>query len=341
MKHALASYDYQLPDALIARYPLTCRSESRLLSYTRATKTHEDHNFYHLPQFLKAGDVLVLNNTKVIKARLFGHKASGGKTEIMTTQVIDEKNVYAMIKASKAPKIGSLLKIAENIHFEVLEKNEQIYLLQLQSPLSLWQTLEKYGHMPIPPYFSRKDETLDEIRYQTVYAQQPGSFAAPTAGLHFDESLLTQLAKKQIEICYLTLHVSSSTFAPVRTKDIRKHVMHTEYYEITPQTWEKIRAAKQQGRRIIAVGTTVMRALETLAQQHPQPHATGATRIFIYPGFEFKLCDGLITNFHLPKSTLLMLVAAFMGLGAMHQLYQHAIRSQYRFYSYGDAMLIL
>lgn len=341
----IADYDYNLPDAYIARYPASARSSSRLLYYQRHRQWISHQYVYQLPELLQAGDVLVFNDTKVIAARLFGRKATGGQVEILIERVCDQHEVLAFVKSSHAPKIGSLLYVnhlhESPIAFEVLGRKQELFILRLQDDgYSLASILDTYGHIPIPSYFNRADDALDRARYQTVYAKHPGAVAAPTAGLHFDEALLTQLAAQGIELCYITLHVGAGTFAPVRVDDIRQHKMHEEFFAIDSHTLSVIQRAKTEGRRVIAVGTTTVRVLETIAQDANWRAQQGMTNIFIYPGFEFKICDGLITNFHLPRSTLLMLVDAFIGASKWRTIYATAIAEHYRFYSYGDAMLI-
>lgn len=371
----LSDFDYHLPERLIARFPLEKRSDSRLL-YLPKQGDCIDNLITDLPQLLGKNDLIVFNDTKVIKARLHGNKASGGQVEVLVERLLDTTNgqqIFAQlqqqgllathttnhialchIRASKAPKVGTTVFLAQgNIEVEVLGRADNLFIVHFHQPiLSL---LEQYGELPIPPYFERKAEQLDETRYQTVFHDpaKSASVAAPTASLHFDEALLHTLANKGIQHTFVTLHVGAGTFAPVRTDNILQHKMHAEYASLSQSSADKINATKQAGGRVIAVGTTVTRVLETAWQQglanvaHANNTAdlslqawSGDTDIFIYPGFQFGVVDRLITNFHLPKSTLLMLVAAFAGQQRILQAYQHAITHDYRFFSYGDAMLL-
>jgi S-adenosylmethionine:tRNA ribosyltransferase-isomerase len=340
--YQITAYDYALPETLIARYPKASRTDSRLLVH-RPLLPPAHHQFSELSLLLKSDDLLVLNDTKVIPARLQAKKASGGVMEILFERLLDAHTCLAQVKASKPLKAEQYFLIAETVPVKVIGREDQFYCLQLDTGMEWLRILDEFGEIPIPPYFQRQGEMLDRTRYQTVYAQTPGAVAAPTAGLHFDNSLLQTLTQKGIEVATLTLHVGAGTFSPVRVEDIREHRMHVEYYELSEHTWKMIQQAKQTGRRVIAVGTTTLRVLESFVRS-PQPfyqsHYQGSTDIFIYPGFNFQICDSLITNFHLPKSTLLMLVAAFIGLEEMHELYATAIAQAYRFYSYGDAMLL-
>ncbi|RCS57441.1 tRNA preQ1(34) S-adenosylmethionine ribosyltransferase-isomerase QueA [Parvibium lacunae] len=350
----LDDFDYFLPPELIAQYPLSHRSASRLLACPRDLDGHighQDLQFTDLPQFLQAGDVLVFNNTKVIPARLYGRKASGGQIEVLIERILNDHQAWTHIKASNAPPAGSML------HFEMGEVHFQADVLGRSGPESslfhlrfhlpteitnLYSLLEAYGELPLPPYITHTPDSQDKDRYQTVYASQPGAVAAPTAGLHFDTPLLEQLRKQGIHLAYLTLHVGAGTFQPVRVNTIAEHRMHSEWYHIPEDTAATIAAAKAQGRRVIAVGTTSMRSLEAACLRGQGAVCSGSaeTDIFITPGFKFQAVDALITNFHLPKSTLLMLIAAFVGMDAMRAAYAHAIAQHYRFFSYGDAMYL-
>ena len=336
----LSDFDYELPMELIAKYPLPERSRSRLLKVAVADASYSHHIFHDLPQLLQPGDLLVLNNTKVIPARLFAHKPSGGKVEILLERMLSIEGCLAHCRASHLQP-GHELIVADGVKFKILGRQGNLYRLGLTSALTLMQVLQTYGHVPLPPYLERNDELSDQERYQTVYAKHIGSVAAPTAGLHFDRALLEALESKGIEHTFVTLHVGAGTFQPVKTEDISKHQMHTELYEISQATADKINTAKREGRRIIAVGTTSVRTLETAASNNFLQAGNGETQIFIYPGYTFKMISGMITNFHLPQSSLLMLVSSFAGHELIRAAYQEAIKQRYRFYSYGDAMLLL
>lgn len=336
----LSDFDYQLPSELIAYEPLTERSSSRLLVVDEATSTFHDQHFYELSQFLTAGDLLVFNNTKVIPARLYGQKASGGKLEVLIERVQNPQHALAHIRASKAPKAGSLLELESAFQATVLGREGELFQLAISPEHNWFELLDQHGHIPLPPYIERPDLASDRERYQTVYAQKLGAVAAPTAGLHFDQTLLAKLAEQGVETTTVTLHVGAGTFQPVRTEDLSQHIMHAEYVEVTQEACEAIRACKARGGRVVAVGTTSVRSLETAAQNGEIQVYTGDTRLFIQLGYEFKVVDVLITNFHLPQSTLLILVSAFAGYETIRQAYQHAIKQGYRFFSYGDAMLL-
>lgn len=334
-------FDFELPSELIAQYPLPNRTDSRLLHYTRATKTIKHTGFKSLIEALNPGDLLVMNNTQVIPARLYGQKSTGGRVELLIERLLPEKTFLTHIKASKAPKPDTQITLNNQWEIIVLEKQQDLYLCKLITEGSIDKMLHEIGHIPLPPYITREDETPDFERYQTVYAKHKGSVAAPTAGLHFDDEVLNQLKAKGIELAYVTLHVGAGTFQPVRAETLKEHQMHTEYFEINQDLCDAILHTKKTGGRVIAVGTTTLRSLESAAQNGPLKPQSMDTNIFIYPGYIFKLCDGLITNFHLPQSTLLMLVAAFIGHPETMALYQEAISEQYRFFSYGDATLLL
>jgi S-adenosylmethionine:tRNA ribosyltransferase-isomerase len=336
----LSDFDYQLPPELIAYQPLAKRSSSRLLVVNNEQDTLQDRHFYDLHSFLKAGDLLVFNNTKVIPARLYGQKLSGGKVEVLIERLQNKQQALAHIRASKSPKAGTILELEQAFQVEVLGREGELFQIQVSEDADLLALLEQYGHIPLPPYIERPDLIEDRERYQTVYAQKAGAVAAPTAGLHFDQALLAKLAAQGIETTTVTLHVGAGTFQPVRTEDLSQHVMHAEYVEVTEETCQAIQACKARGGRVVAVGTTSVRSLETAAQQdYLKPYA-GDTRLFIQLGYPFKVVDVLITNFHLPQSTLLILVSAFAGYDTIKAAYQHAIESGYRFFSYGDAMLL-
>ncbi|MDF1677362.1 MAG: tRNA preQ1(34) S-adenosylmethionine ribosyltransferase-isomerase QueA [Legionellaceae bacterium] len=336
-----SDFDFELPDTLIAQHPLPNRTDSRLLHYTRATQHITHTHFKSLVDFLNPGDLLVMNNTEVIPARLYGNKETGGKVELLIERVLSEKVTLTHIKASKAPKAGSKILLNDTWALMVLEKEGDLYHCELQSAGTVYDMLQAIGHIPLPPYITREDKQTDFERYQTVYAAHKGSVAAPTAGLHFDETLLKHLKDKGVQIAYVTLHVGAGTFQPVRTENLKEHKMHTEYFEINQDTCDAILRTKSQGGRVIAVGTTSLRSLESAAQKGPLKPQSMDTDIFIYPGYTFKLCDGLITNFHLPQSTLLMLVAALIGHQETMALYKEAVAEKYRFFSYGDATLLL
>jgi len=329
----LSDFHYDLPPELIARYPLPERSASRLLCLENNNAlTHRQ--FTDLPNLLSPGDLLVFNDTRVIPARLYGYKSTGGHIEILIERLLDKHRALAHIRASKSPKPGAVLFVSEGIKITVTGRQDDLFEIVFDDPRSVLEILNTIGHIPLPPYMSREDELLDKSRYQTIFARNEGAVAAPTASLHFDEDLFIQLKNRQIETAFVTLHVGSGTFQPVRTEHIEDHKMHAEYMEISEAVCEQIRAAKARGNRIIAVGTTSLRCLET-AKGKPY---SGYTDIFIYPGYQFQCVDALLTNFHLPESTLLMLVCAFAGYEPMMRAYQVAIQHSYRFFSYGDAM---
>ncbi|MEZ5507649.1 MAG: tRNA preQ1(34) S-adenosylmethionine ribosyltransferase-isomerase QueA [Gammaproteobacteria bacterium] len=334
-------FHYDLPDELIARYPAPERSASRLLVLDRQTGALQDRQFRNLPAFLRPGDLLVFNNTRVIPARLFGQKETGGKVEILVERMTGEQTCLAHVRASKSPKPGSRILIEGGGELLMEGREGELFQLRHTGEGSLLQRLEQCGHMPLPPYIDRADEALDQQRYQTVYAEKPGAVAAPTAGLHFDDRVLEQLRAKGVETAFVTLHVGAGTFQPVRADDIRDHQMHAEWLSVDADTVAHIQATKARGGRVIAVGTTSVRCLETAAQSGQLQPFEGDTRIFIYPGYQFRVIDGLITNFHLPESTLIMLVSALAGQDNVLQAYRHAVAQRYRFFSYGDAMLII
>lgn len=354
----LSEFDFNLPPELIAQHPPVQRGQSRLLacSLQNDSPEFEDGQFADILQRLQAGDVLLVNDTRVLKARLWGQKATGGQLEVMLERMLDDRRFTAMIRASKAPKPGSEITLAGVAKAVVLGKHDMMYELELSSdaPLSLVDLLENHGQLPLPPYIEHEAGSEDDQRYQTVFAAQPGAVAAPTAGLHFTDALLDAVRAKGVRVLNLTLHVGAGTFLPVKTDDVSQHVMHSERYHIPGTVIEAMVQAKRRGGRIVAVGTTSLRALEAWAsetahtlnteeglsrlEQAPQQGHSGDTQIFIKPGFDFKVVDCLITNFHLPKSTLLMLVSAFAGKDLIFRAYQHAIQQQYRFFSYGDAM---
>jgi S-adenosylmethionine:tRNA ribosyltransferase-isomerase len=329
----LSDFDYTLPPELIAQHPPTERTASRLLHVQPHALT--DHMFGSVLDLLSPDDVLVVNNTKVIKARLFGQKKSGGQVEIMLDRVLGPHEALAMVRASKTPKLDSEITVGQD-RITVLGRVQDQFHLRFARPV--WDVLDQHGHVPLPPYITHADTADDQARYQTVYAQTPGAVAAPTAGLHFDEALLAAIQAKGVTLAHVTLHVGAGTFAPVRVDDISKHQMHSEWYEVPQATVDAIHAAKARGGRCVAVGTTSMRSLESAARDGALKAITGDTNIFITPGFNFNVVDVLITNFHLPKSTLMMLVSAFAGMQRIQSAYAHAVARRYRFFSYGDAM---
>ncbi|MFM1978224.1 MAG: S-adenosylmethionine:tRNA ribosyltransferase-isomerase [Pseudomonadota bacterium] len=333
-------FDFYLPDDLIAQFPAKERSASRLLRLDGKTGKLADEKFIDLPEFIAPGDLLVFNNTKVIKARLAGSKATGGQIEALIERVIDTQHALAHIKSSRSPKPGSKLLFADAFEAEVIERQDDLFLIKILSNRDLLDLLDQYGSLPLPPYIEHDADAHDDERYQTVYAEQPGAVAAPTAGLHFDEAMLERLKVHGVNIAYVTLHVGAGTFQPVRVDNISEHKMHSELYSVPEETVALIKATQAQGKKVTAIGTTSMRALESAARSGELMAGSGDTDIFITPGYEFKVVERILTNFHLPKSTLLMLVSAFAGLEHIQQAYQHAIAQKYRFFSYGDAMLI-
>lgn len=334
----LSDFDYHLPDALIAQHPASHRSGSRLLHVHGDALA--DRQFADLPSLVESGDVLVFNDTRVIKARLFGRKPTGGEVEILVERVMENGEALAFVRASKMPKPGSRILIADNLEFEVLGRQDDLFRVRCHADADLLDVLDMHGRLPLPPYISHEPDNVDASRYQTVYAREAGSVAAPTAGLHFDEAMLAKLDALGVVRANVTLHVGAGTFQPVRVDNIHDHKMHSERYRIPQETVDKIEAARAQGKRILAVGTTSMRTLEAAALRGKLEAHSGETDIFITPGFTFRVVDRLLTNFHLPKSTLLMLVSAFGGYDNLRHAYQHAVAQGYRFFSYGDAMLI-
>jgi len=334
-----SDFTFELPDKLIAQYPAADRDGSRLL-YLSSDNTFSDSSFKQLPEYLDSGDLIILNDTRVIPARLYAKKETGGNVEIMLERILDEQTLLVQLRASKSPKAGGHLILEEKTHFEVSGRQGSMFLLNYTGQEKLTDLLARLGHMPLPPYISRDDENLDQERYQTVFSEKPGAVAAPTAGLHFTDNILEALKEKGVDNAKLTLHVGAGTFQPVRVDDIEQHEMHSEFMSVPQDVVDKINETKKNGGRILAVGTTVVRSLETAAKDGNLKSFEGDTNIFIYPGFQFNVVDMLLTNFHLPESTLLMLVCAFGGQENVLNAYEHAIKEQYRFYSYGDAMLI-
>ncbi|KVG33162.1 tRNA preQ1(34) S-adenosylmethionine ribosyltransferase-isomerase QueA [Burkholderia ubonensis] len=341
----LSDFDFHLPPELIAQTALPDRTASRLLEVdnTVAPARLVDRRFAELPSCIAAGDLLVFNDTKVLKARFFGHKASGGKVEVLIERVTGTHTALAQIRASKSPGPGTTLTLADAFDVTLGERVEPFFTLHFPAPcLTL---IEQYGRLPLPPYIEHDPDATDETRYQTVYASNPGAVAAPTAGLHFDESLLAKLDAMGVERATLTLHVGAGTFQPVRVENLAEHKMHSEWYELPQSLVDRIAATRARGGNVIAVGTTSMRALEAAARDadaagRPLAATQAETDIFITPGYAFRVVDRLVTNFHLPKSTLLMLVSAFAGVETIRAAYRHAIDERYRFFSYGDAMLL-
>ena len=332
-------FHYDLPSELIAQAPLAQRSASRLLCFDKQTGDLQDRVFSDLPTLLNAGDLLVFNNTRVIPARMFARKSTGGQIEILLERMLNRHECLAQIRASKAPKPGGTIVLEDGSELQVVGREGGFFHLKAINS-DLMELLNRLGHMPLPPYITRKDTDHDRQRYQTVYAETPGAVAAPTAGLHFDQQLLDHLEKAGIQSTTVTLHVGAGTFQPVRVEDIEDHQMHAEWLEVSQSACDAISATRQRGGRVIAVGTTAVRSLETAAQNGQLQPFCGDSRIFIYPGYRFRTVDAMITNFHLPESTLLMLISAFAGHAQTLAAYRHAVVQAYRFFSYGDAMLI-
>lgn len=335
-----SDFHFDLPAELIAQEPATARSSSRLLHLDANTGSLADRYFHELVDLLTPADLLVFNNTRVIPARLHGYKASGGKVEVLIERICTGQRVLAHVRASKSPKPGSLLSLGGTVEARVLGRQGELYELQFCDDRPVLAILEEYGEIPLPPYIGRAPTAADYARYQTVYAAQAGAVAAPTAGLHFDDTLLARLQQKGVAHTFVTLHVGAGTFQPMRAERLEDHVMHFEQVEVTAEVCKKIQMTKEQGGRVVAVGTTSVRSLETAAVSGTIQPFSGDTNLFIYPGYSFKIVDALVTNFHLPESTLLMLVCAFGGYQQVMQAYRHAIARRYRFFSYGDAMFI-
>ncbi len=332
-------FQFDLPPELIAQYPLPERTESRLLVLPADGKI-EDRHFRDLPDFLQPGDLLVFNNTRVIPARLFGHKQSGGKLEILVERVLSEKEILAHVRSSKSPKKGSLIILEDQSQLEMAAREGDLFRLRICGSGRVMDMLEEIGHMPLPPYIERADEEFDQQRYQTVYAERAGAVAAPTAGLHFDLALLEKIRNLGVNTAEVTLHVGAGTFQPVRVDNLSEHKMHSEWLEVSAETIAAVKNTQAEGGRVIAVGTTSVRSLETAAADGELKMYSGESQLFIYPGYRFKVVDAMLTNFHLSESTLLMLVSAFSGRDNIRAAYQHAISKKYRFFSYGDAMLL-
>lgn len=338
-----SDFKFDLPEELIAQYPLEQRTASRLLHVSGGQVI--DRQFIELPDLLTEKDLLIFNNTKVIPARLHGQKESGGKVEVLVERVLDEHHLLAHVRASKSPKAGARLILEGVIQATMLEREGDLFKLRFEGDTSVLDLLNQNGHMPLPPYIDRADDADDQQRYQTVYAQHPGAVAAPTAGLHFDQPILEALAAKGIKSAFVTLHVGAGTFQPVRVDKIEDHHMHAEYIDVDDSVIEQIKQTKAEGGRVIAVGTTSVRSLESAAMAAKEEGVElkgfhGDSQIFIYPGYEYQVVDAIVTNFHLPESTLLMLVSAFAGHKNMMDAYRHAVEQKYRFFSYGDSMFI-
>lgn len=336
----ITDFKYDFPEHLIAQHPSDSRTGSRLLYIDIQSSQLQDRHFVDFPMLLAPGDLLVFNDTRVIPARIFGHKASGGKIEILVERVLDNNRVLAQLRASHSPKSGARLYFEYNINAIVLQRVENFFELQFDDSRPVYDILQAIGHIPLPPYIGRTDTPIDSNRYQTVYAQKPGAVAAPTAGLHFDEAMLERLDFMGIEKAFITLHVGAGTFAPIRVNNISQHIMHTERLHVSAQVCEQVKATRARGGRVIAVGTTSVRALETASADGVIKPYDGETSLFITPGYRFRSVDALLTNFHLPESTLLMLVSAFAGQSLIKTAYQHAVAQEYRFFSYGDAMFV-
>ena len=336
-----SDFSFHLPPELIAQHPLPNREDSRLLCLERRGGGCRDEVFARLPELLRPGDLLVFNDSRVIPARLYGVKASGGRVEILVERVLDQQRLLAQVRASKSPKPGTVINLEGGGSLIVDDRDGGFYILRHEGKGAVTDLLETRGHMPLPPYIRRADEAADRERYQTVYARHPGAVAAPTAGLHFSREILGRLERAGVGAGYVTLHVGAGTFQPVRAERVEDHVMHREWFRIDESLCDQIARTRGGGGRVIAVGTTVVRCLESASREGGLAPAAGETDIFIYPGYNFRQIDGLLTNFHLPESTLLMLVSAFAGRDNVLAAYRHAVEEKYRFFSYGDAMMIL
>lgn len=341
----VSQFSFDLPPHLIARYPQPERSASRLLTLNGNDGVLTDGQFINVLDKVNAGDLMIFNDTRVIPARVFGQKESGGKLEVLVERMIDEHTVLAHVRCSKSPKPGSKIILDGDIYVTMVARHESLFELRFNDARNVLDILENIGHMPLPPYIDRPDEDSDKERYQTVYNKNPGAVAAPTAGLHFDDAMMEKLKDKGVQIAFVTLHVGAGTFQPVKVETLDEHIMHKEYIEVSQEVSDKVIATKAAGKRVITVGSTSMRSLESAAMKaldNDQLIAPfyGDSDIFIYPGYEFKVVDAMITNFHLPESTLIMLISAFAGYDNVMNAYHHAIENEYRFFSYGDAMFI-
>ena len=335
-----SDFQYDLPEAQIASHPGKERSSSRLLYIDPVSDEFRDTRFPDFPAMLMPGDLLVFNDTRVIPARLLGFKESGGRVEVLVERITGEHEVLAHVRASKSPGPGSRLLLEGALTVDVKGRVDDLFRLEFPSGQPVLEHLQAHGHVPLPPYIKRADERADQERYQTIYARVPGAVAAPTAGLHFDAGIMQQLSSREIDMAFVTLHVGAGTFQPVRVEQLADHVMHHEYYEVSEETSRKIAETRRNGGRVVAVGTTVVRSLESASREGMPAASRGETNLFITPGYVFQCVDALLTNFHLPESTLLMLVSAFAGYQRTMAAYRHAIEAGYRFYSYGDAMFI-
>lgn len=335
-----SDFNYLLPEALIAQKPLAERDASRLLCMDRNTGQITDRYFTDFIGLIDERDLLIFNDTKVIPARLFGKKISGGKVEILIERILDAHRAIAHVRASKASKVGTLIELDDGYCCEVLGRADDLFQLEFKGEHSVLSIVEQIGHMPLPPYIAREDDQSDLARYQTVFAREAGAVAAPTAGLHFDQAMMEKLKAKGVQSAFVTLHVGSGTFQPVRTEDLSEHLMHKEYFAVLPETVAAVQQARERGGRVIAIGTTAVRALESASKSGRLEAGFGDTDLFITPGYQFKSVDAMLTNFHLPESTLLMLVSAFAGYESIMNAYRHAIDESYRFFSYGDAMFL-
>ncbi|MCG8519727.1 MAG: tRNA preQ1(34) S-adenosylmethionine ribosyltransferase-isomerase QueA [Pseudomonadales bacterium] len=336
----VSDFHFDLPDELIARYPLPERSASRLLTLDGLTGHTGHHTFSDLPSLLHPDDLLVFNNTRVIPARLFGRKETGGQVEVLVERLLDDHQLLAHVRASKPPKPGQRVLLEDGTVLRMEERREALFLLRCEAPEPVLDVLERIGHMPLPPYVDRPDEQADRERYQTVYAREAGAVAAPTAGLHFDEALIERLQAQGVRTAFVTLHVGAGTFQPVRVDRIEDHVMHSEVAQVPEETVEAVRQTRERGGRVIAVGTTSVRSLESASRGGVLRTFRGETDIFIRPGYRFQTVDAMVTNFHLPESTLIMLVSAFAGYNHVMAAYGEAVDQRYRFFSYGDGMFI-
>ncbi len=336
-----SDFNYVLPPDLIAQKPLPERTASRLLILSRLGGDLRDASFADFLDLLTPDDLLVFNDTQVIPARLFAQKPTGGKVEILIERIESDRQALAHVRSSKSPKAGSVLQLVNGVECRVLGREGDLFRLQFDIETTLLELLAEIGHIPLPPYIERADDQDDLHRYQTVFARQAGAVAAPTAGLHFDANTMDRLAERGIEQAFVTLHVGSGTFQPVRVDDLSQHIMHREYFDVTQVCVDAVQRTKARGGRVVAIGTTAVRALESASQAGQLQAGCGDTRLFITPGYRFKTVDAMLTNFHLPESTLLMLIAAFAGYDHVMQAYRHAIAQRYRFFSYGDAMAIV
>ncbi len=338
----VADFSFDLPDELIARFPKADRTSSRLLNLDGPSGAVEHKIFSDILELVNENDLLVFNNTKVIPARMFGQKESGGKVEVLVERVLDEHRVLAHIRASKSPKPGNVLILEGKAKAIMVARHDTLFELEFDRSENVLDILNDVGHMPLPPYIDRPDNEADRERYQTVYGEKPGAVAAPTAGLHFDDKLMAALKDKGVQMAFVTLHVGAGTFQPVRVESVDEHIMHSEYIEVPQDVVDAVASTKAKGGRVIAVGTTSVRSLESAAKIHGGKLDTyfGDTDIFIFPGYQFNVVDAMVTNFHLPESTLIMLVSAFAGQDNIMGAYNTAIEQQYRFFSYGDAMFL-